>query len=184
MKKGSKAMSENESKRDEDKESNLIEDSPNLGVFLHMDSLRMHPSASIANILGKYLLNEKEAKDNPEKSEEGNKATIDNAEAKESNELIPMDSTASVMIIDNPPAKKEEEEAEAEEEAIIMNTDEEGDKTGSEEGVNGKGNSSGKSKRKLSGKKLMSLSSPGRRETNCVKCIVSANHPLSSLHLK
>ncbi len=181
MKKGSKAMSENESKRDEDKESNLIEDSPNLGVFLHMDSLRMHPSANIANILGKYLLNEKEAKDNPEKSEEGNKTTIDNAEAKESDELIPMNSTASVMIIDNPPAKKEEE---AEEEAIIMNTDEEGDKTGSEEGVNVKGNSSGKSKRKLSGKKLMSLSSPGRRETNCVKCIVSANHPLSPLLLK
>jgi hypothetical protein len=35
----------------------------NIGCFLHMDSLSMHPTATIVGHLSKYLINEKEAKD-------------------------------------------------------------------------------------------------------------------------
>jgi hypothetical protein len=39
------------------------EDKLNVGCFLHLDSLRMHPTQTIVANLSKYLMNEKKAKD-------------------------------------------------------------------------------------------------------------------------
>jgi hypothetical protein len=44
-------------------EGYFTEEKPNVGCWLHLDSLRMHPTTTIVAHLSKYLMNEKKAKD-------------------------------------------------------------------------------------------------------------------------